>query len=108
MPLIKKQFTRRTWIWLAAICLVILPFAWLVSLRMVNLVIADMEARSDACINHLRQIDSAKQEWALETHALSNATPTWADIQPYMGRGPGSDFIPRCYQGGHYTIGSLQ
>jgi hypothetical protein len=41
----------------------------------------------DACINHLRLIDSAKQQWALEHRAQSTDTPSASDLQPYMGRG---------------------
>ena len=57
----------------------------------------------NACINNLRQIDGAKQQWALETHAPSNAVPTWNNIQPYLGRGT----LPVCPAGGSYTIGPL-
>ncbi len=60
-----------------------------------------------ACINNLRQIDGAKNTWALETKADCNAVPTWENIQRYLGRGPQGE-IPQCPQGGHYTIGNLQ
>lgn len=60
-----------------------------------------------ACIHNLRQIDGAKQQWALETKAEPTATPTWENIRPYLGRGT-SDPIPKCPEGGSYTISSLQ
>jgi hypothetical protein len=68
-------------------------------------------ARAD-CIDTLRQIDGAKQQWALENHASSNAVPTWKDLLPYGGRGRDYDptfdwnvhFPPRCPAGGTYTI----
>jgi hypothetical protein len=60
----------------------------------------------DACINKLRHIDGAKQQWALETKPPTDATPTWDDIRPYLGRGSNS-FLPQCPKGGIYTIGSL-
>jgi hypothetical protein len=42
----------------------------------------------NACINNLRQIDAAKQQWALENLITNlNATPTASDLQPYIGRG---------------------
>jgi hypothetical protein len=56
----------------------------------------------NSCINNLRQIDGAKQQWALETKASSNATPTWADIRPYLGRG--SDDWVYCPAGGFYIL----
>ena len=60
-----------------------------------------------ACINYLRQIDGAKQQWAIETHASSNTTPTWDDIKPYLGRDGTNGVIPKCPSGGVYTIGAL-
>jgi hypothetical protein len=62
----------------------------------------------DSCINKLRQIDGAKQEWAFETKAAASATPTWKEIQPFLGRrSTGNLPLPRCPQGGLYTINSI-
>jgi hypothetical protein len=61
----------------------------------------------DACINRLRQIDGAKQLWALE-HGLSptnDAPVTWQDIEPYIKHGPSGRLW--CPAGGRYTIGKL-
>jgi hypothetical protein len=60
-----------------------------------------------ACISNLRQIDGAKQTWALKNKADSNATPTWDNIQPYLGCGK-AEPLPKCPQGGIYTLGNLQ
>ena len=67
----------------------------------------DTPASFNACINNLRQIDGAKQQWALETKAHSDATPSWNDIKPYFGRSTNNSLIPRCKHGGIYTIGSV-
>ena len=40
----------------------------------------------NACITNLRQIDSVKQQWALETQQATNASSTLSDIAPYLGR----------------------
>src|ERR1051326_6124424 len=56
----------------------------------------------DSCINRLRQIDGAKQQWAFE-HALSptNGTlVTWQDIEPYVMHGPSGRLW--CPYGGRY------
>jgi hypothetical protein len=66
-----------------------------------------LPAPRSACLNNLRQINGAKEVWALETKADSNAVPAWENIQRYLGRGPQGE-IPQCPQGGHYTIGNLQ
>jgi hypothetical protein len=71
--------------------------------------ISAQEHRRFACINNLRQIDGAKQSWALETKASTNATPTWDDIKPYCFRGGTNvESPPKCPSGGVYTIGNLQ
>src|SRR5437588_578930 len=59
-----------------------------------------------ACINNLRQIDGAKQTWAIEHPESTNRAPTWQDIQPYLGRGKAGR-LPKCPQGGTYTLGIL-
>jgi hypothetical protein len=63
-------------------------------------------AAKDECINNLRLIDGAKQEWALELGKRATDTPSWSDIQPYFGRGP-NGAIPKCPLGGTYTIGTV-
>jgi hypothetical protein len=60
----------------------------------------------NSCINNLRQIDSAKQQWALERNATSNAVPTWDDIRPYLGRLQQNEVL-KCPHGGTYTIGRV-
>jgi hypothetical protein len=61
---------------------------------------------SNACINNLRIIDSAKDQWALEHGKTSNDIPTWDDVRPYLGRLP-SNNIPVCPSGGTYTLGRV-
>lgn len=81
-------------------------FAGLVAAFVVPGFVAVSLARSsNACVNNLRVIDDAKQQWALE-NGKTNGVVTWADIKPYMGRGTEGS-IPKCPQGGVYTIGRL-
>jgi hypothetical protein len=54
----------------------------------------------------LRQIDGAKQQWALENNKAATAAPSWDEIRPYLGRGPLST-VPRCPEGGSYTLGRV-
>lgn len=68
-----------------------------------NFVKARATAQQNACINNLRQIDAAKQQWALENNKKSTDTPTWDDLKPYL-RGP----VPLiCPAGGTYAINAV-
>src|SRR6266567_2584184 len=73
-----------------------------------NFVRARNTTASNACINSLRQIDGAKQQWALENSKTTNDVPSWDEIGPYIGRGPQGDLSGlRCQKGGTYTIGRV-
>jgi hypothetical protein len=63
------------------------------------------ENASMVCINNLRQIDGAKQQWAYETKAPTNAIPSWEDLRRYFGRVPTTtNVLPQCPRGGTYFI----
>ncbi len=56
------------------------------------------------CLNNMRMIQAAKQQWAMEKRKPASAVPRWEDIQPYLGRGRGT---LRCPSGGEYTVGAV-
>lgn len=60
----------------------------------------------NACINNLRLIDAAKQQWALENKKQATDTPTMDDLRPYLGHGPNGE-LPVCPDGGVYTVGAV-
>lgn len=66
-----------------------------------NFVKARATAQRNACINNLRQIEAAKNQWALEKGKSGDAVPLRADLRPYVKK------WPVCPAGGTYTIGSL-
>ncbi len=55
------------------------------------------------CVNNLRIIQAAKQQWALEYKKPAISTPTAQDLAPYL---PGNA-LPVCPDGGTYTINSV-
>ena len=65
-----------------------------------NFVMARNTAQMNACINNLRQIDAAKQQWALENNKKGADTPTQIDLMRYLRNGQ----WPTCPAGGAYTI----
>lgn len=52
------------------------------------------------CINNLRQIDGAKQQWALENKQPADAVVAAQQIAPYLK----DSAIPKCPGGGTYTL----
>ena len=45
---------------------------------------ARTSSQKSTCINNLRQIDAAKQQWALETKQAGNAAPLFTDLSPFL------------------------
>ena len=68
-----------------------------------NFIKARDVAMENACINNLRMIEAAKQEWALENNKTGADTPTQADLAHYLPNGQ----FPKCPAGGTYTIGAV-
>jgi hypothetical protein len=64
---------------------------------------SEAEVERNACINNLRQIDAAKQQWALENNKTADAVPTAQDLLPYFKEG----VFPVCPSGGNYTINAV-
>ena len=91
---------------LVEIMIVVAIIGLLAAIAIPNFVRARTTSQTNACINNLRQIDGAKQQWALETHQVSTATPAQASIQPYLGRGSAGTY-PLCPAAGTYTIGQV-
>jgi regulator of replication initiation timing len=60
-------------------------------------------AERNTCINNLRQIDVAKNAWALENNKTTDAVPTEQDLSPYFN----DQTFPVCPSGGAYTIGAV-
>jgi hypothetical protein len=58
------------------------------------------QANTQACINNLRLIDGAKQQWALEHQKPGSALMTQADLVPYFK----DKVMPPCPAGGVYTL----
>jgi len=63
----------------------------------------DIQIQKNTCINNLRVIDGAMQQWALENNKRPEEIPQVTDILPYF---PNQKF-PECPTGGHYLIGRI-
>jgi hypothetical protein len=78
----------------------------LAAIAIPNFVKARTTSQQNACINNLRLIDAAKQQWALENKKQSTDTPAASDLKPYLGRGAEGE-MPVCPAGGVYTFGPV-
>lgn len=63
----------------------------------------DSPSRRNACINHLRMIDAAKEQWALASRQREGAEPVVVEINHYIK----GDTTPICPAGGEYTYGVI-
>ena len=72
---------------LVEIMIVVAIIGLLAAIAIPNFVRARTTAQMNACINNLRQIDAAIQQWALENNAGAGTAVTAVNITPYLGRG---------------------
>ena len=98
MKMSNKGFT------LVEIMIVVAIIGLLAAIAIPNFVRARTTAQTNACIGNLRQIDGAKQVWAIEQQQTDSVTPTMATLSPnYIKR------EPRCPAGSStaYTVNSV-
>ena len=70
---------------LVEIMIVVAIIGLLAAIGIPNFVRARGTSQTNACINNLRIIDQAKQEWALETGQSAAVMPGSSDLVPYFG-----------------------
>jgi DNA repair exonuclease SbcCD ATPase subunit len=58
---------------------------------------------ANACMNNLRIIEGAKDQWALENKKGTGEAVSAQDIQPYLK----NNALPACPQGGAYTLNAV-
>ena len=86
-----------------SIAMSVLLIPMMCAIAIPNFVKARNTALTNLCINNLRQIDSAKQQWALENNKQPGDVPTVTDLTPYFK----NHQMPVCVAGGVYTIGAV-
>jgi len=95
----RKAFT------LVEIMIVVAIVGLLTALAIPNLLRARARSQATTCINNLRQIDTAIQQFAIEAGKHLGDTINWPDdLTPYIKlNSQGS--IPPCPANGTYTVG---
>jgi prepilin-type N-terminal cleavage/methylation domain-containing protein len=102
----KIKSNRTAGFTLVEIMIVVAIIGLLAAIAIPNFVRARTTSQKNACINNLRQIDGAKQQWALENKKTSSASPASTSLMPYLGRGSTGSW-PTCPASGSYTIGNI-
>ncbi len=92
----KKGFT------LVEIMIVVAIIGLLAVIAIPNFIKARETAQKNACINNLRIIDGAKEQYAIENHLSTTSSVDSADIGPYIKGG-----FPGCPASGTYTVGNV-
>jgi hypothetical protein len=82
---------------------VLVPIGLLSAVAIPNFTKAREASQRNACINNLRMIAGAKQQWALENNKTEADTPMRADLLSYLKN---SEF-PTCPAGGKYTMNAI-
>lgn len=95
MKIINRMRGRpRSGFTLVEIMIVVAIIGLLTAIGIPNFVRARQTAQTNACINNLRVIDSAKQQWALENGKASSLTPSAGNLTPYLGHS--ASVMPHC------------
>ncbi|HEV7926687.1 MAG TPA: prepilin-type N-terminal cleavage/methylation domain-containing protein [Verrucomicrobiae bacterium] len=82
---------------LVEIMIVVAIIGLLAAIAIPNFLKARATSQQTACINNLRLVDAAKEQWALEQGKQVTDTPaaSGSDLQPYLGRGS-MGVLPTC------------
>jgi Mg-chelatase subunit ChlD/anti-sigma factor RsiW len=100
-----KEFApvkRRVASWLVPMAATAVLVLLLAAIAIPNFTRARSSSQASAVINNLRQLDAAKQQWALERGKSATDTPTFDELKGYM-----KGELPPAVTGESYVLGKV-
>ena len=94
----KKAFT------LVEIMIVVLIIGILMAIAVPNFVKARDSSRKNSCIANLKQVNAAKEQWAMDNKKDTGAAVVFSDL---VGSTLYIKATPTCPSGGTYTVNTL-
>src|SRR5215831_11540985 len=101
----KVRTSKKSGFTLVEIMIVVAIIGLLAAIAIPNFVKARTTSQQNACINNLRQLDGAVQQYALENKLPSTGTYTLVALKPYI-KLDSTQNIPGCPAGGSYSAGA--
>jgi len=98
----KSSFATKLFYWGIIICCLV----FLALTARLNFIKEPNTSPANACINNMRQIDAAINEWALINGKTKGTVVTVNDIKPYIKLNSKGN-VPPCPSGGTYNFGKV-
>jgi prepilin-type N-terminal cleavage/methylation domain-containing protein len=89
---------------LVEIMIVVAIIGLLAAIALPNFVKARQTAQKNACIANLKQIDGAKEQYALENKIANGGACADSDVLPFLKN---TTAIPTCPASGAYTVNTI-
>jgi len=107
--MIQELRTSKGGFTLVEIMIVVAIIGLLAAIAVPSFLRARMRAQASTILNECRQVDAAKDQYALENNKTGTVTPVWVDLSPYLKAGSklatngGNDTL-----GNPFTIADIQ